>query len=153
MVKPHGTSGEVIVDLLSNRAERLAPGSELDGRGAVLRVVAARPHQGRHIVRFEGVGDRDAAEDLRGVVLRAEPVPTAADEEGVLWVHDLVDSVLVTADGRTRGRVVAVEANPASDLLVTEDGRLVPLVFVVERGIGPEGERRVVVDPPPGLLD
>ena len=42
----------------------------------------------------------------------------------------------------------AVEANPASDLLVLESGHLVPMVFVVEATDG-----RVVVDPPAGLLD
>ena len=46
------------------------------------------------------------------------------------------------------GRVAAVEANPASDLLVLESGALVPMVFVVEAAAG-----RVVVDPPAGLLD
>jgi hypothetical protein len=41
-----------------------------------------------------------------------------------------------------------VEANPASDLLVLPGERLVPLVFVVQKAPG-----RVVIDPPPGLLD
>jgi 16S rRNA processing protein RimM len=44
--------------------------------------------------------------------------------------------------------VVAVEANPAHDLLVLDDGALVPVVFVVEHTPG-----RVVVDPPAGLLE
>jgi 16S rRNA processing protein RimM len=44
--------------------------------------------------------------------------------------------------------VVAVEANPAHDLLVLENGGLVPMVFVVEH-VGD----RVVIDPPDGLLD
>jgi hypothetical protein len=44
--------------------------------------------------------------------------------------------------------VAALQANPAHDLLVLEDGALVPVVFVVERGEG-----RIVVDPPAGLLE
>jgi 16S rRNA processing protein RimM len=44
--------------------------------------------------------------------------------------------------------VVAVQANPASDLLVMEDGNLVPLRFVLGREEG-----RLVVDVPAGLFD
>jgi hypothetical protein len=41
-----------------------------------------------------------------------------------------------------------LEANPAHDLLVLEDGALVPSVFVVDRD-----ERGLVVDLPEGLLE
>ena len=145
IVKPHGIRGDVIVDMVSNRPEaRLAPGGVLSTDGGDLEVVSARPHQGRWIVAFAGCGDRDGAEGLRGRVLRAEPL----DEEGALWVHELIGAEVVDLGGRSYGQVEAVEANAASDLLVLADQRLVPLTFVVEHGDG-----RVVVDPPAGLLD
>ncbi len=50
--------------------------------------------------------------------------------------------------GKTLGRVTAVEANPAHDILVLDDGALVPFVFVVEQEAGV-----LVVDLPDGLLD
>jgi hypothetical protein len=56
--------------------------------------------------------------------------------------------VVATPDGTEHGRVASVEANPASDLLVLDDGRLVPLNFLVDRSPG-----RLVVDVPAGLLD
>jgi 16S rRNA processing protein RimM len=46
------------------------------------------------------------------------------------------------------GRVAAIEANPAHDLLVLEGGALVPIVFVVSSEPG-----TVVIDPPEGLFD
>ena len=145
IVKPHGLRGDVIVDLVSNRPEeRLAPGSVLESDRGGLEVVSARPHQGRWIVVFAGYDDRDAAEGLRGLVLRAEPL----DEDGALWVHELIGAEVVDRAGRSYGPVAAVEANAASDLLVLSDERLVPLTFVVEHGGG-----RVVIDPPAGLLD
>jgi 16S rRNA processing protein RimM len=145
VVRPHGLKGEVVVDLVSNRPElRLAPGSVLESDRGPLEVAASRPHQGRWIVVFAGVADRDEAEALRGTVLSAEPV----DEEGALWVHELVGAEVVDTTGRRHGVVEAVEANPASDLLVLPGGRLVPLVFVVQRRPGV-----IVVDPPAGLLD
>jgi 16S rRNA processing protein RimM len=139
--------GEVVVDLVSNRPERrLAPGSLLSWTGGELEVVGARPHQGRWLVTFAAVGDREAAERLRDATLSAPPLD---DEEDVLWVHELVGAEVVDTNGQRHGRVEAVEANPASDLLVLDGERLVPLVFVVARR--PDGT--VVVDPPAGLLD
>ena len=143
VVKAHGLRGEVIVDLVTNRTERLHPGSALFTAAGTLEVVRSSPHQGRWIVAFAGVGDRSAAESLRGTVLSAPPL----DEPGALWVHELVGAQVVGTDGGEYGTVQAVEANPASDLLVIEGGGLVPLRFVVSHEPG-----RVVVDPPPGLL-
>jgi 16S rRNA processing protein RimM len=95
-------------------------------------------------VAFDGVTDRSAAEALQGVVLMAEPI----DDPGALWVHDLVGAEVVDAGGTRLGTVAAVEANPASDLLVLDGGGLVPLTFLVSSSPG-----RLVVDPPAGLLD
>jgi len=144
VVKPHGLRGEVVVELFTNRTERLAPGTVLGGPAGPLEVLRASPHHRRWIVAFAGVGDHRGAEALRGAVLTAEPL----DDPDALWVHELVGSEVVDAAGAAHGRVVAVEANPASDLLVLEGGALVPLRFVVEQAPG-----RVVVDPPAGLLD
>jgi 16S rRNA processing protein RimM len=144
IVKPHGIRGEVIVELYTNRTERLAAGAVLASPRGALEVVRASPHQNRWIVAFAGVEDRDGAGLLRGTVLSAEPI----DDEGELWVHELIGAEVVDVAGRVHGRVDAVEANPASDLLVLGDGRLIPLTFVVESAPG-----RLVVDVPAGLLD
>jgi 16S rRNA processing protein RimM len=97
------------------------------------------------VVAFAGVSTVEAAESLRDAALLAPPL----DDPGTLWVHDLVGSVVVDADGRQLGTVEAVEANPASDLLVLDGGALVPLTFVVDSEPGV----RVTVDVPDGLLD
>ena len=146
VVKAHGIKGEVIVDLVSNRPEqRLAPGFVLASDRGALEVLTATPHQGRWIVAFAGILDRNTAEGYRGVVLSAEPLE---GDDGTLWVHELIGSEVFDLSGRSYGPVEAVEANPASDLLVLSGDRLVPLVFVRTRLPG-----RVVIDPPAGLLD
>ncbi len=60
--------------LTTDYTERIAPGSVLASDRGDLTVAASRPHQGDWIVSFEGVPDRNAAERLRAVVLRAEPI-------------------------------------------------------------------------------
>ena len=144
MVKPHGLRGEVVVELVTDRTERLAPGSVLSTDHHPLEVTRSSPHQSRWIVAFAGVTDREAAEALRGTVLRAAPL----HDPDALWVHELVGSEVVDPHGGRHGTVVAVQANPASDLLVLDAGQLVPLRFVVGRQPGV-----VVVDTPEGLLD
>jgi 16S rRNA processing protein RimM len=146
IVKPHGLGGEVVVDLTSNRPERLDPGAELlDDGGRTYRVMHARRHKNRYLVAFEGVTTIEEAEARRGTELLAAPL---ADPD-VLWIHELVGSRVEDVDGRELGVVREVEANPASDLLVLDSGGLIPLRFVVDTTPG----QRVVVSVPAGLLD
>lgn len=160
IAKPHGLRGDVVVRLTTDRAERLETGSRLlatvgpyPPRSADLSgwltVVSARPHQDRFVVKFEGLNDRNDAERWHGAVLRAEPL---SDPDAV-WVHELIGSAVVTTDGRECGLVEVVIDNPASDLLQLEDGKLIPLVFLVDGPTEREGRRVVVIDPPDGLLD
>ena len=144
--RAHGLRGEVTVSLTTDRTERVEPGAVLHAGDRTLTVVSSRPHQGRWIVAFDGVAGREAAEDLRGDVLRAEPL----DDPDALWVHDLVGARVVTADGRECGTVTEVVANPAHDILQLDTGRMVPVVFVVDESGLPD---RLVIDPPAGLID
>ena len=143
--RAHGLRGEVQVTLLTDRTERLAPGAVLAVGDDELVVAETRPHQSRWLVRFEGVDDRTAAEALRGRVLAAASVDDADNE---LWVHAVVGRVVREVDGTERGTVVAVQANPAHDLLVLDDDTLVPAVFITD-----ESDPGVlVVDAPEGLF-
>ncbi len=144
--RPHGLGGELVVSLVTTRTERLAPGSVLTTARGPLTVRSSRPHQHRHLVSFEEVQDRDAAELWRGETLSA-PAPEEPDD-GTLWVHDLVGAAVFDQGGRRRGSVVAVVENPASDLLELDDGSLVPAVFVVGHVPG----TRIDVEVPDGLF-
>jgi 16S rRNA processing protein RimM len=147
VVRPHGLSGEVVVSLVTNRLERLEPGSLLvataTGREFTLEVLSSRPHQRRYLVRFAGVNDHDAAEAIRGVVLHAEPL----EDPEALFVHDLIGRELIDQHGISHGPVRTIQANPASDLLVVDDG-YVPMRFVTEVRDG-----SVVVEVPDGLFE
>jgi 16S rRNA processing protein RimM len=150
ITKPHGVRGDVLVAFTSERTERLDPGSVLFTDRGALTVATSRRHQDRWIVAFEEISGRDEAEGWRGVVLRGQVVAVADldDAGGADWVHELIGASVTLVDGGEVGRVEAVEANPAADLLVLDSGALVPMVFVIERRPG-----RVVIDPPEGLLE
>ncbi len=144
IAKPHGLRGEVIVALSTDRLERLDDGAVLETERGPLTVVAATPHGHRWRVRFEGFDSREQADELHGLVLRAEPI----EDDDAWFVHDMIGATVELADGTVVGECVAVIENPAYDMVELASGALVPLPFVetVEEG-------RIVIDPPEGLLD
>ena len=148
ITRAHGLRGEVVVDLLGEEV-RLAPGSTLHTGDGVLEVLTARPHQDKWVVAFDGVEGREAAEALRGTELRAEPI----EVPDALWLHDLLGATAVDTAGAELGEIEAVLPNPANDLLQLDGGALVPITFVVGWEDDDPAARRLVVDPPAGLLD
>ena len=147
IAKAHGIKGEVLVSLTGDRTERVATDAVLTTKaGRELVVRRATPHQGKWIVTFDGITDRTTAESLHGEALYAEPL----DDPDALFVHELIGSTVVdAATGDELGVVEAVEANPASDLLVLAGtGALIPVRFITDRAPG-----RLTVDLPEGLLD
>jgi 16S rRNA processing protein RimM len=160
IVRAHGIRGEVVVDVRTDEpGQRFAVGSVLvtDPPTAPFTVEAARPHQGRLIVTFEGVPDRTAAEHLRGVLLHvdSDAVPPS-DDPDEFSDHDLVGLVAVTPEGERLGEVERIEHAPASDLLILRrpDGGSALVPFV--KAIVPEVDLvagRVVLTLPEGLLE
>ena len=108
------------------------------------------------LVTLEGVGDRDAADALRGRTVRLQraDVPVADDE---LLVADLVGCTVVDVAGAThrRGdRQLRLRRARGARAARRRRGKeiLLPLVdaFLVSIDLQ---ERRIVYDPPEGLLD
>jgi 16S rRNA processing protein RimM len=151
--RAHGIRGEVSVQKLTEVEDRFAPGSAVqleDGR--TLTVEKARPHQHSLLVKFEEVPDRNAAEALHGEVLLVASGDSPDAPAGAFWVHQVVGLEVVTEDGRSLGRVVEVQGNPANDLWVTESGALIPAVREVVKEVDLEGGR-VSIHELPGLLE
>jgi len=144
--RAHGVRGDLYVDLLTDRTERLAVGARVQARDKWLTVEAARPAGTRWLVHFAGMADRTAAEAFVNSTLLAEPL-TALSDDG-LYVSDLIGCEVVGSDGQSYGRCVAVVANPAHDLLELESGALVPIVFIDATAPG-----LVTISPPEGLFD
>jgi 16S rRNA processing protein RimM len=181
IIRPHGIRGEVVVEVTTDDpAARFAVGSELavDSPPArapgptrsnappiegvprnegVLRIEAVRPHQGRLIIAFDGIVDRDAAEELRGVRLWVDAAEVGEPEDPDEFNDfQLIGLDVVDVDGRRLGEVVRIEHGPAADLLVVRmtEGRdaLVPFVRAIVPTVDVPGGR-LVLTPPPGLLE
>jgi 16S rRNA processing protein RimM len=71
------------------------------------------------------------------------------EDPDTLWVHELIGAHVVDVDGQALGLVESVLENPASDILVLEGDRFIPLTFYVEW----RDDGTIVVDLPDGLFD
>ena len=155
VTKSHGLRGDVTLHLTTNRTEeRMAHGAELflgsDPSTAQRFVVAkSQPYQKKWLVSFEGLHDREQADQLRGQTIYGEMLTEAQllDDDAV-FVHELIGLRVVDQHGVDHGPVSSVIDNPASDLLELDDGKLIPLVFYVAHD-----SEAITVDVPGGLLD
>ncbi len=161
IARAHGIRGDVVLDVRTDEPElRLAPGTPLlttPESAGPLTIEHLRDHSGRVLASFVGVGDRGAAEALRGVLLEADIDPALRPEDPEeFYDHQLVGLRAVDVNGQPLGTVAELVHLPGQDLLaVTKpDGgeALVPfvvaLVPIVDLDAG-----HVVVDPPAGLFD
>jgi 16S rRNA processing protein RimM len=117
------------------------------------RVLEARAQGRIWAVRVEGVADRTAAEGWVGAEVLAEREQLGeAGEDSHFWA-DLEGLPVVTASGEAVGTVTGLYETGGVDVLVVAGERgekLVPLAPYVEVDLA---GRRIVVDPPEGLLD
>ncbi|RJL21763.1 ribosome maturation factor RimM [Bailinhaonella thermotolerans] len=158
--RPHGVRGEVTVEVRTDDPqERFAPGTTLatdPASAGPLTVESLRWHRGTPLLRFEEHFNRDAAESLRDVLLvidSSEVPPTGDPDE--FHDHELLGLTVVTGDGEQIG-VVDDVLHHGQDLLVVrrDSGPLayIPFVKALVPEVDVEGGR-LVVTPPPGLLD
>lgn len=158
--RAHGLRGEVAVDVRTDDPDRrFAPGSTVrtEPGDRALIVAATRPHSGRLLVIFEGVTDRTAADQLRGALLTVDTTDLPAiDDPDEFYDHQLVGLAAEHIDGTPLGEVADVLHPPGADLLVIAhvEGRevLVPFVAAMVPVVDVRSGR-VVIDPPPGLID
>jgi 16S rRNA processing protein RimM len=165
--RPHGVRGEVAVEVRTDEPDdRFAVGRALatdPAESGPLTVEGVRRHSGRLLVRFAGVDDRDAAADLRGVllVIDSADLPPSGDGDE-FYDHELVGLTAVTVAGMKIGTVTEVR-HFGQDLLVIgraagdigggeeDDEVMVPFVAALVPEVD-VAAGRIVIDPPPGLL-
>lgn len=126
-----------------------------DESGLALTIAGARSFKGGLIVRFEDVGDRNAAEVLRGRTLLIALEEARPLEVGEYFLHDLLDLEVETTEGARVGRVVEIYESGSGHMLEVDDGtrvRLIPFSDQLVREVDVNAGR-IVIEAIPGLLD
>lgn len=143
----HGVKGELSLKLFSDSVESLSRHPKLYVGGAERRLLAVRDSGNTAVARFDGIGDRSAAEALRGSLVEVDRSALPPLEEGEYYHADLIGLAAVDTEGSVIGTVIAVENYGAGDLLEIElvDGKRSLIPF--KAGIADLADGRIVLDP------
>jgi len=154
IVAAFGLKGEVKVVPFTDFPERFKElgevyvGSEASGR--MRPIGSVRFHKGSVLIKFEGIDDITAAENLRDAEIRIRESDLMPLEEGSYYIHDLIGLDVLTTEGENLGKVTDVLTGPAQDVYVTERA-MIPAVkeFVVSIDLQ---KKQIVVNPIEGLV-
>lgn len=171
LVKAHGLKGAIKLELYTDDPEgRFVPGATFTlqvpesspWHGKPLTIREFRWMNSHPVAFFEGVDDRNAAEELIRAILWIDEDTEATPAEDDAWFDHQLVGLDVVRDGVPVGRVIRVDHMPAQDLLIVRtipdashgDARevLVPFVKAIVPEVDVEGGR-VVVTPPAGLFE
>ena len=143
----HGVKGELRLKLFSDSVESLSRHDKLFVGGVQRRLLSIRDTGKNAVARFEGVGDRSAAEALRGSLVEVDRAALPSLEEGEYYHADLIGLTAVDRDGTSVGVVIAVENYGAGDLLEIElEGGKTSLI-PFRAGIADLQDGKMVLDP------
>jgi 16S rRNA processing protein RimM len=159
-----GLKGECAVFWASGRCP-VDVGGELflvaaDGATRTAYRVASLRSQGRGaVVRFEGVGDRTAAESIRGAAVELPAAKLPALPAGEYYCYQILGLLVVTEEGRELGTIVRIFTAGENDVYeVRPDGGsrgaeiLIPAIAEVVLAVD-LAAKRVTVRPLEGMLD
>jgi 16S rRNA processing protein RimM len=163
--KAHGLRGDLVVDPITDApAEVFAAGRRLivgtvegdpEPDGSSLTIERVQAYGQSFLVRFRDVADRTMAERWRDRYLLLPAEELTPPETGEAYYHELVGMEVALPSGEHVGRIVDYFELPQG--LVVEasyrDGTvLLPLSAEFVRELDRD-RRRLVIDPPEGLLE
>lgn len=160
LVNVHATRGELRLFPYNPDSATLKPGAEVVlQRGDETRherLTAIRSHHKFLLITLAGCSSMTAAEALVGseVCVPETALPHVADNE--VYHYQLVGMQVVTVQGELVGLVHEVMPLPSADICVVHGADrkeyLIPMVAQIIKSID-HANRRLVIDPIPGLLD
>jgi len=159
VVRAHGLRGALRIKPSSGHAVETAQALAhirtiyLDDQAYVLRRV--RDEREELLIELDEVGDKDAADALRGRTLSVDRASLPAPDADELYLADLVGCEVFDTGGKRIGVIEGSFHAGAHETLIVKDGareQLLPWVphMVIEVDLP---ARRVVFDPPPGMLN
>ena len=155
---PHGVRGAVRIKSFTQEPEGIARygplTDETGGHRFELHLIGMA--KGVVIARLSGVEDRNQAEALRGLRLHLPRAALPQTEAEEYYHADLIGLEAVLGDGTAVGRVRAIHDFGAGDMLELARAAAPPVMVPFTRAIVPIVDiaaGRLVIDPPPGLLD
>lgn len=136
VIGAQGLKGEVKAKLFTATPDALPRYGALHTRGGrKLKITAFRTGKlGEAVIAFEGVSDRNAAEELKGTELFVERSALPDTSEDEFYHADLIGLEVQDSEGRVLGKVISLHNFGASDVLEFSrpDGDTVLMAFTKE---------------------
>jgi 16S rRNA processing protein RimM len=140
ILKAHGLKGEVKLKSFTGDPLAIAaygPFSASDGKQ--LTLVSLRPGPGALLAKFEGVGDRDRAEALRGLKLYVDRDVLPKAEADEFYHADLIGLCAQDPTGAVIGKVSAIYDFGAGDVIeIVRQNESAPLLLPFTDDMVPE---------------
>jgi len=118
----HGIRGELKVEVLTDFAQRFAPGSRLllEGEKIECEVMSARSHKTYLLVKLRGFESRTEAERLHGLHFLVPRDNAEVLPENEYYVDELIGLRIITTDGVELGKLTEVLWTTANEVYVVD---------------------------------
>jgi 16S rRNA processing protein RimM len=150
IVGVHGVRGDLKMEIHTQHPERIPDLRRiyLNDDPTPVRLRGARLHAGQALLSLESITDRDAAEALRGSVVRISGSQARPLEEGEFYHYQLIGLQAVTEEGIALGELQEIIEAGEVDVYVVRDAagkeHLFPALRDVVLEIDPAAKRLVV---------
>lgn len=162
VLRPHGIRGELRVKLLTAYPERINDLEEVylgsgvdDAAPTTYAVEHMRMNPPYGLLKLRGIGDRDQADKLRGLLVMVDMEHAVPLEEGEFYLYQLIGLSVKLEDGTTLGTITDVLETGANDVYVVKSDPygevLIPVTdeTIIRTDIA---AAEVIVSLPDGLL-
>lgn len=148
--RPHGVSGEIVMDVITDFPERLRSGMRVyvGENHLPLQIRKCRPHVNNLLLAFEEILERDAVGVFRNELLYVRTDDIPALPEGDYYHHQILGLRVVSDGGEFLGTVVEILETGANDVCIVRPSEgpdfLMPMIDSIILQIDlDQGEMRV----------
>ena len=124
--KAKGLKGHVYLDLFNVDSNLIFELGELwlgesEESAKVKKVVSIDSHNGRSILQFQNIQDRESAESLTGkkIYIRRDSLPEIKENE--FYHFDLIGAKVQSAQGQLLGTLKSIVPTPSNNIFVVEN--------------------------------
>jgi 16S rRNA processing protein RimM len=156
--RARGVHGELVIESMSdvpNRFSELEHAYLVTASGPERVTVSEVRYVGDEVwLKLNEITEREQAQELRGATLEIDVAQRPALPEGTYYYDELEGMDVVDTADRRIGRLTKVYPRGGQDLYGVETAggeALIPADQAIVKQIDRE-KRRIVIDPPPGLL-
>lgn len=159
VAKAHGLKGEIKIHPFSGQPGNIGDYQKVvlvDKAGRLSSPLAVKKSRAAGkiaIVQLDGIDDRNQAEHVcsMGVLIYKTDLPQLESNE--FYYHELIGLSVQTEDGKLLGKVDNIFSNGAQEIMEIKGKGQHYLVPVIQGVILNHDKNKIIIAPPPGLLD